>query len=139
VPRPTLDTGGLASRRAFLRAVGLDDNLQALAWASPIDLADAESAVLRFWSLRPNWLSGGYVEISQNGTDWITAAAVPAGSDWMPVAVDLSQFAGQVVYLRLVYAGTPVEDDPALAWIVDGISVEIRRRRTRRLPLQPPR
>jgi len=40
--------------------------------------------------------------VSVDGHTWQSLAAVPPSDDWVRVDVDLSTFAGQIVYLRFV-------------------------------------
>ncbi len=94
-----------------------------------IDLRSAIDATLRFESsvagLSPTSVRG-LVQVSLDGTKWVTVEAVPASDDWSTVHVDLSGFAGELVRIRFVLADT---DDPfhrPQGWRIRGLNIAIR-------------
>ena len=97
----------------------------------PIDLRDASSAHLQFGS----WLSShsghsghsghassGEVQVSLDGVTWQSISTVPRTEGWTTVEVDLSAFAGQVIYLRFVFDAivAPAGVAPDV-WIIDDV------------------
>ena len=85
----------------------LESGSRAFLLSTPIDLRDATSAVLRFESLMFDGASDVFVEVTRDGRHWTRAAVVPAGDVWDGVAVDLSEYLGDVVYVRFVFAKPP--------------------------------
>jgi hypothetical protein len=62
----------------------------------PVDLRDASRASL----LLDARGSDSVILVTRDGVTWQRVALIPASADWTGVAVDLSQFVGDVVYLR---------------------------------------
>jgi hypothetical protein len=69
---------------------------------TPLDLRQSSLSSLHFESRRGTDISTAEVQVSIDGHTWQSVANVPASDDWVGVDVDLSQFAGQIVYLRFV-------------------------------------
>ncbi len=102
-----------------------------LVWSDPVDLTDASWAFLRFESKRPDSPSAAFVDVTRDGVVWTRVAVVPPSGDWTDVLVDLSAFAGDVIYIRFVHVGVaPVGGAPRESWSVRGVSVESRRLQT---------
>src|SRR5262249_40943350 len=73
--------------------------------ASPLDLAGASQAQLRFREWRQvldfTPLDAARVQVSRNGSDWVTVWETFSSSlDWQERTVDLTPFVGGPVYLR---------------------------------------
>jgi hypothetical protein len=123
-----LEAGGDVTRGRAWGAVITESETHTLAWRTPIDLRDATSAMLRFESRLSSGLSTALVEVSRDGLTWTAVGVVPPSDDWTNVAVDLSAFAGDVIFVRFVYAGVA----PGLgatsneAWYLSGVSVDTR-------------
>ena len=67
---------------------------------APIDLRQADSPWLQFDSLGLFGNSSAEVQVSFDGTEWMTIADLPAGSDWLTTTLDLGAYAGRTIYLR---------------------------------------
>ena len=65
-----------------------------------LDLRDARGATLVFRSTLPESTVPGEVRLSLDGVTWATAAVVPPADDDRLMRLDLSDFAGRVVYLQ---------------------------------------
>jgi hypothetical protein len=89
-----------------------------LAWTTPIDLTHSTSARLQFWSWLTTSTSTARVEISVDGRTWQPLTDVPATDDWALIDIDLSAFAGQVIWIR--FAATGPDGAPAtdLTWLL---------------------
>lgn len=106
-------------------AEATETGAQMFVLGAPIDLTDAAAPVLRFDSRLSGGASEAFVEVTRDGVTWSRVAAVPPSDDWVNVGVDLSDFAGAVVYVRFVYAGVgPIGGAPAEAWAIRDISVD---------------
>jgi hypothetical protein len=46
------------------------------------------------------------VQVSTDGVTWATLGDLPESSHWTPMAVDLSAYADQVVWMRFVVNGS---------------------------------
>ena len=91
-----------------------------LVWNAPIDLRQATAPYLRFQSFVQTTLSVAEVQVSVDGGDWMTAATIPAGADWLTATVDLSPYAGHVIDLRFVLRPTAI-DAPADQWFMTDV------------------
>ncbi len=132
-----LETSGGAAHGRTWGAVITESETHTLVWRTPIDLRDASSAMLRFESRLSAGLSTALVEVSRDGLTWVAVGVVPPSDEWMNVAVDLSAFAGDVVFVRFVYAGVaPAQGAAAEAWYLSGVSVETRAPRASGLSLR---
>jgi hypothetical protein len=67
-----------------------------------LDLRHSPLSSLSFQSRRGLDISTAELQVSVDGHSWQSLADVPASDDWVGVDVDLSEFAGQIVYLRFV-------------------------------------
>ena len=132
VPRPPAAPRGSFFGQTEWQASALAGHVQLLTWASPVDLNDGP-AHLRFESRLSARQSSARVEVSQDGRVWVPVALVPPSDEWIDVSVDLSEFAGSVVYVRFVYDGGAA---PASAeqWRIRNVWFENPRRQT---PLSP--
>jgi hypothetical protein len=91
-----------------------------------IDLTHATSAHLQFQSLLSSRGVTGAVEVSVDGTTWQGVATVPSTGGWTTVDVDLSAFAGQIVYLRFVLdPAAPETGVQPGSWQLDDVRVVI--------------
>ena len=88
-----------------------------------IDLTNASSAEMTFDSTLSAVASSGRVQASSDGITWDTIGEVPATDD--RVSVDLTPFAGRVVYVRFVLStASPLRR--ADSWTVENLAVRIR-------------
>jgi len=118
---------GFDGATRFWRADATAAERRALVWPQPIDLRDASAAMLRFDSRLSSGPADAFVEVTRDGLVWVRVAIVPPSADWTGIAVDLSAFAGDVVFLRFVYAGgAGTAGTPAGTWYLGGVSVETR-------------
>jgi hypothetical protein len=106
-------------------AVASEAGRELLSWSRPVDLGNMPAAWLRFYSRLVSDASTATVEISDDGLTWRTLAAVPPTATWALVDVDLSAFAGRVVYLRFVLetAAPPEPTAPPDVWWIDGFEI----------------
>lgn len=74
---------------------------------TPLDLRQSPLSSLSFESRRGTDVSRAELQVSVDGHTWQPLADVPPSDDWTGVDVDLSAFAGQVVYLRFVMDAAP--------------------------------
>jgi hypothetical protein len=106
-----------------------ETGLQTLLVPAPIDLRDATSAALQFESRLSEGPSEAVVEVTRDGVHWMRLAVIPASDEWSQVLLDLSPFAGDVIYARFVYAGIRPEDGmPVETWAVRDIFVDVSQR-----------
>jgi hypothetical protein len=118
---------------AIVWQASAEGRAQVVVWPAPIDLTGAGAAVLQFDSRLPDGPSEAFVEVTRDGVTWIRLDEIPPTRDWTTIAVDLSDFAGDVVYVRFVYAGTAgVGGSTVEAWAIRHVGVETR---SSRLPV----
>jgi hypothetical protein len=89
--------------RAPRVADGPRDGETALLRPAPIDLTSAVFPILYFEAQRSDD-DPAFVEVTRDGKSWIRVE-IPLATDWTPVTLDLSPFAGQVIYVRFVSGG----------------------------------
>lgn len=96
-----------------------------LLWARPIDLREATDARLHFRSSLTSRASTASVQVSLDGVTWQSLTAVPAG-DGVLIDVDLSAFAGQIVWLRFVFdaVAPPTPGGLPDVWVIDAVEVD---------------
>ncbi len=110
--------------------------VQAFLWPAPIDLSNASAALLRFDSQLSAGRSQAFVEVTRDGVNWIRLVEIAPTDDWSTVSLDLSDFVGDVVYVRFVYAGlAPIGGTPLEAWAIRDVAVERRSTRVPKLAL----
>jgi hypothetical protein len=86
-------------------------------WLRPIDLTDATSAVLTFDSRFSNRAGSGAVQATLDGLTWESVGDVE--NDDGRVSIDLSRYAGRVVYVRFVFTR-------AGAWSIGDVALIVR-------------
>ena len=90
--------------------------------SEPIDLTHVSNASLSFESWLESAASTAEVQVSTDGVNWISVSAVPPSDSWMPMAVDLSLFAGQVVYVQFTFRAVSSADGAAVdRWRISGV------------------
>jgi len=99
-----------------------------LQWAEAIDLTNATSATLTFQSKLSSAASTASAQVSLDGVTWETIADIPPSDGWTPVSIDLSAFAGHVIYVRLVFDGVA----PGLGvapdtWLIDDVLIAVEK------------
>jgi len=117
------------ARQAAWTAEAIESGVQLLMLSSPIDLRDASSAALRFDSVLSDGASEAFVEVTRDGRNWVRVAAVPPSDEWSTVLVDLSEFVGDVIYVRFAYAGVAFAGWPLETWSISGVAVDAARAR----------
>ncbi len=115
-------------------AQALEPGAQVLMLRAPIDLREASGAALRFDSMRSDGASEAFVEVTRDGRTWIRVAAVPPSEDWTTVLVDLSEFLGDVIYVRFTYDGVAVDGRSPDTWSIGGVAIDTNRLRASRRP-----
>ena len=105
----TLAPGAWTDAVAGVEFLMTSDETGAVPFAlTPLDLRQSPLSSLSFQSRRGTDTSRAELQVSVDGHTWQSLADVPPSDDWIGVDVDLSAFAGQVVYLRFVMdAGPP--------------------------------
>jgi hypothetical protein len=88
---------------AIWTVVGADTTRSVLTSPAAIDLRGAASGHLRFESLLRANRSTASIQVSVDGQNWQNVGVVPASGDWLTVDLDLTAFAGQVVWVRFVF------------------------------------
>jgi hypothetical protein len=134
-PRPPAAPRGSFFSQMAWQATAAPAEIQMLAWAAPIDLQDGGPASLRFESRLSEGRARASVEVSPDGRTWMTAGLVPPSDDWTGIIVDLSDFAGRVVYVRFVYDGGTSSGAGVEQWAIRNVSFDDRRQQTPRFPL----
>jgi hypothetical protein len=113
-----------AETSVVLWSNGEPDSSAAWYWPKPIDLTEARTA----WMMFDSWLADGSiaaVQASLDGSTWETASVIATGRS--RAYVDLSAFAGQVVYVRFVLATVNSPNHPASGrWTIGDVAVVIR-------------
>ena len=94
---PTQWIATATSNRRFIESLGSFDLTSSV--------ASGASSVASFYleSRLVATLSSARFEISTDETKWTTLANVPTSTDWIGLSVDLSAYAGQVIYIRAVF------------------------------------
>ncbi len=68
-----------------------------------IDLRDATRAQVTVRSWLPAGASGVEVQVSRDGVTWLTVAVLIGSDDWASWIIDLQDFLGEVIQIRLVF------------------------------------
>jgi len=117
---------GAGSSTGF-RAVASDTSQHVLTWNQPVDLSATTSPHLTFQSWLAAAASTAEVQVSADGgVSWSTVADVDPSLGWTGVDVDLSAYAGQIVYIRFVFDGV-APDDPIQGvdeWQIDQVQID---------------
>ena len=92
---------------------------ETLTWNRWLDLSTVAQARLEFQSRLLSAGSTASVELSLDGTTWISLAPVVSGADWQLVAMDLTPYVGWRVQIRFVWDSA----QPADQWALDQVSV----------------
>jgi len=71
-----------------------------------IDLRNLQQPQMTLDSRLPADCAAGAVQVSLDGSTWQTVATVDSGPDWMMLDIDLSDFAGHMVYVQFVSVTT---------------------------------
>jgi Tol biopolymer transport system component len=79
-------------------------------WQDVLDLTQAPGARLLFASQLRASRSRASVEVSLDGVNWQTLAAVPSSDDWQSLDVDLGSLAGQIAHVRIVFDAGSADD-----------------------------
>ncbi len=80
----------------------------------PIDLRSETNARLQIESWLQSTGSRAMIQISADGgLTWDTVHRVAASDTWMRLEIDLSAYAGSVIYVRFVFEGAAPADDAA--------------------------
>ena len=112
---------------AVWRAVASQSGTQAYLWRAPIDLREATHPRLRFDSQRSDGTAEAFIEVTRDGVTWIRVAAVSPSDDWTAVTVDLSEFEGDIIYVRFVYRGAElIGGAPGESWAIRALAVDKR-------------
>jgi len=109
------------------RAVATTTDTKVLLWDRSIDLSGASNPHLTFQSLLWSNASTAEVQVSADGgVTWVPVAQVDPSSSWTGVDVDLSAFAGQVVYVEFVFNGVAPDDpiDGYDEWQIDQLQID---------------
>ncbi|MFN8564803.1 MAG: choice-of-anchor Q domain-containing protein [Anaerolineae bacterium] len=101
-----------------------------LRWLRPLDLrsvAGGSEVVLGYASRLSGVGSSASVQVSLDGTTWVTVGVAAATGDWQQEQVELSAYAGQLVWVQMVWVGgLPTNDGQgAGSWWVDEVSVMV--------------
>ena len=102
-------------------ASGVDDrDAGLLRRRAPIDLEAASGATLIFSSSMTGGAGTAEVQVSLDGSTWVTLAQVPPHEGRTDVAVDLTAFAGRPVWVQFAFTPPPGE---TAAWRVTDVRV----------------
>jgi hypothetical protein len=97
---------------------------QVVQGALALDLTSASSATLAFGSWLAAAESWGELQVRGRDGEWTTLRVIKASEDWAPIVVDLADYLGQVVDVRLVFYATG--GAPGI-WRVGEIAIDVRR------------
>lgn len=94
-----------------------------LRWKRPVDVDAATGSTLAFESSVEGGAGAAEVQVSIDGVNWRTVARIPPEEAWTEAQVDLSNFAGQRLFVQFAY--TPLLGESA-AWRVKNVRVTRR-------------
>ena len=95
-----------------------------LIWQRPLDLRGALQPRLELMSQLTATQSTAVLQVRTVAGSWEVAALIPSSSEWTPMDVDLSPWAGQVIQLAFVWTGAPpYRAEAADFWRVDAVRV----------------
>ena len=120
-PDPTRTRRLLLHREEINRLIGQVE--RAGYTLTPLDLRHSPLSSLHFESRRGTDISTAELQVSLDGQTWQSLAQVPASDDWVGVDVDLSQFAGQIVYLRFVMNAAPGDRPQPAHWQIRRLAI----------------
>ena len=100
---------------------GVSGEIDRLTWNKPIDLRNAGSAGLQFMSRRTGDAELAEVQVSLDGISWTKLGDVSADESWTQMHVDLSDYLGQVVFIRFVHA--PGASGSSAEWFLSRVGV----------------
>jgi hypothetical protein len=110
---PTAWVATATSNRRFIESLGSFD------LTSSVTSGSSSATSLYLESRLFATLSSARFEISTDETKWTTLANVPASTDWIGLNIDLSAYAGQVVYIRAVFdAAAPTTGTTPDSWSI---------------------
>ena len=89
-----------------------------------LDLTSAQTARLDLESWLRGSTSGGELNVSLDGLNWIPVAAIRSSEDWSSVSIDLSTWTGQFVFLRFVLYN---DADQSTDWLLKNVAAIIGR------------
>jgi hypothetical protein len=105
------------------------NTVETLRWTRALDLRTAPLGYrieLTYQSLLSSLQSTAVVQISLDGVNWMPVAAAVASGQWVTETLDLSAYAGQVVYVQFVLNGVaPTQaEQPVDYWLIDQVLVQ---------------
>lgn len=92
-----------------------------LFWQSPISLYGAVAPVTLTFQSLVSGSGAAVVQVSVGGQDWQPVSVVPASEGWITVNVDLSRFAGGIIFIGFAWQG--VSADASGQWAIDSVLV----------------
>ena len=100
-----------------------------LRWTHGLDLRPilmGQRIELSYQSLLASAQSSAQVQVSVDMNDWVTVATATAWGQWTTETIDLSAYAGQVIYVQFVWNGVVAADsDQAVDyWLIDNVQVQ---------------
>jgi hypothetical protein len=134
-PRPPASPRGTFLGQSTWLAVAAPAEVRMLALSTPIDLLDGGPATLQFESRLTTGQARASIEVSSDGTTWMPVGLVPPSDEWIDVSVDLSEFSGRVIYVRLVYNGGASQAGHVERWTIRNVWFETRHPQTPQFPL----
>ncbi|HHY83575.1 MAG TPA: PKD domain-containing protein [Clostridiales bacterium] len=87
-----------------------------------INLSDASSITFSYDSRAENLTGAMKVYVSVNGTDWTLLNSQTPGADWSRTTVDLSDYRGKTISLKLAYE-TPTDVPSDMVLLIDTIEL----------------
>jgi hypothetical protein len=104
------------------------DEVDLLRWTRPLDLrrlSAGQTVQMTFQSLLINQQSTAEVQISLDGTNWLTVAVIAPSAQWLQQSIDLSTYVGQAVQIQFLWQGVSptIEGQQADRWLVDEVMV----------------
>jgi hypothetical protein len=84
-----------------------------------LDLTNASNAIVGFQSRLPHGRGPAEVQVSLDGTTWVTVAIIPESEDWVPIWIDLGAWTGRRVHLRFT-----LENQIGPVWEIRGLVLQ---------------
>jgi hypothetical protein len=92
-----------------------------------IDLAQATSAQLTLDSWLASDGAWGEIQMSIDGSHWISVAIVRPSDDWTSVDVDLSEWLGHTVRVRFLRVAPRADSNSGDVWYLRHVRVKVDR------------
>lgn len=100
---------------------GTQQTVSTLTYLHPISLQDSASPQLVFESRYQEHSGTALVQLSSDGNNWYPMTIIPPSDDWTTVALDLSAYTGQVIYIQFVWQVSDAPSEQLSPWQLDDV------------------